>query len=73
MERRKRQPLAAPCGTDVTRSGKRFIQESLAQHVNDCPYRKQIERPEHELTDMIAYSDAPSGAYFALAWELGED
>lgn len=68
----KRKRLIAKCGRDVNNRGKPFASlEALAQHEKDCPYciNPEVYFP---LTELIADDDMSDGAYFALAWELGE-
>ena len=56
------------CGAISSRSGKRFTSDTLAQHKR-AHEREEVSFP---LTDMIADEDMSDGAYFAMAWELGE-
>lgn len=60
------------CGRSKSRSGKQFTKVSLNQHMKDMHGSWEDGDPTFELTDMIADDDMPDGAYFALAWELGE-
>ena len=74
--------MRAKCGKTRSNSGKLFTTETLAQHEKDCKtcqfeILEDRTLAEHfpdlfPLTDMIADPDMPDGAYFALAWELGE-
>ena len=64
------------CGRKKSKGKKiPFTKKTLAFHIRDA-HTKRTGRedgdPTFELTDMIADDDMPDGAYFALAWELGE-
>lgn len=67
--------IITKCGKHRSKRGKLFTEKSLKQHQNDCRvcsgHYDIGERP-FPLTDMIADDSWPDGAYFALAWELGE-
>ena len=62
------------CGKWRSSSGKEFTLETLMQHEKDCKNCKKIMNgdPTFEKTDLIADDDMPDGAYFAMAWEMGE-
>jgi hypothetical protein len=58
------------CGASRSRKGRPFTEATLQQHVLSHEQREQ--QPALELTRLIADEDMPDGAFFALAWELGE-
>lgn len=63
------------CGRLESNSGKPFTEDTLSQHIRDAHQQGKKAKscePRFALTDMIACEDTPDGAYFALAWELGE-
>ena len=61
------------CGKSKSNKRVKFNAERLKQHMQDAHQQDNYDGdPTFELTDMIADEDWPDGAYFALAWELGE-
>jgi hypothetical protein len=75
--------VKAACGRFQSRRGKPFNRGTIRRHERDCErcreilgsdssYRGSSRDNMFSLTSMIAGDDMPDGAYFALAWELGE-
>ena len=63
------------CGACRSRKGRLVTEATLPQHVLPLDQSEQqpaLEQPALELTRLIADEDLPDGAFFALAWELGE-
>ncbi len=59
------------CGKTKSGSRKFWTATSLRQHLRDAHDMPQ-KKDQLELTNTIADETWSDGAYFALAWELGE-
>lgn len=63
------------CGKSKSNRGNLFTEETIKQHVMDVHIKNpnwQQGDPAFEETCLFADDDMPDGAYFALAWEIGD-